>query len=86
MAIKRKIPAPPDGNLRDAELVDIKTSKEPLNVYELADGSVISLKTVVTEIWRVDGVWDQEGNPLYVVKSGNIASTTAPEDLRRKLS
>ena len=86
MAIRRKIPTPPDGAVREAELIEIASSKEPTNVYELSDGSVISLKTVVTEIWRVDGVYDGDGNPLYVTKSGNIATTTASEKLRKKLS
>ena len=86
MGIKRKIPSPPDGQLRDAELIEINSSNERSNTYELADGTVISLKTVVTEIWRVEGVYDQDGNPLYITKSGTLATATAPESLKRKMS
>ncbi len=85
-AIRRKIPTPPDGRLREAELIRIENSQENSNTYELSDGSLLTLKTVVTEIWRVDGVYDQEGNPMYVTKSGNIATVTSPEILRRKTS
>lgn len=85
-AIRRKIPTPPDGQLREAELIPIENSQENSNTYELSDGSLLTLKTVVTEICRVDGVYDQEGNPQYVAKSGNIASVTSPEALRRKTS
>ena len=84
--IRRKIPTPPDGQLRDAEMITLKSSDEPPNIYELGDGSIVTLKTVVTEIWRVEGVFDQEGNPMYITKSANIATTNAPENLRRKMS
>lgn len=84
--IKRKIPTPPDGKEREAELIEIKNSKEPPNIYELADGSLFTLKTVVTEIWRVEGVYDEQGNPYYVAKSANIATVTAPEDIRQRIS
>lgn len=86
MSIRKKIPSPPDGRERDAELIPIKTSNENSNVYELEDGSVLSLKTVVTEIWRVDDVYDQEGNPFYLTKSTNIATVTSPQKLRRQTS
>ena len=86
MAIRKKIPSPPDGQPRDAELIPVKTAKELVNVYELEDGSVISFKVVVTEIWRVDGVYDNEGNPSYIVRSANIVTITAPENLRRRSS
>ena len=85
-AIRKKIPTPPDGQLRDAELVEVKEAREPTNVYDLADGSVLSLRTVVTEIWRVDGVFDAEGNPQYITRSGNITTVTAPEKLRQRTS
>ncbi len=85
-AIKRKIPTPPDGKEREAELIEIKNSKEPPNTYELADGSLFTLKTVVTEIWRVEEVYDDQGNPFYLAKSTNIATVTAPEEIRRRTS
>lgn len=84
--IKRKIPSPPDGQLREAELVPVKSSSEHANVYELEDGSLISLKVVVTEIWRIEGVYDADGNPAYITKSGNVVTVTAPENLRRRSS
>ena len=86
MPIKRKIPTPPDGQMRDAELISVKTSNEPPNVYELEDGSLLTLKTVVTEVWRIVGQYDPEGNPAYITKSGNIATVSAPAELRRKTS
>ena len=84
--ILRKIPAPPDGALRDCEMVGVLKSTEHTNTYELADGSVLSMRTLVTEIWRVVDQYDAEGNPLYIAKSGNLMTVSAPESLRKKLS
>ena len=82
--IRRRIPAPPDGQQREAELIQIADQRENPSVFELADGSVISLRVVVTEIWRVLDYYDESGNPVYVIRSGNMATVTAPETLRRR--
>jgi len=82
--IRQRIPTPPDGQMRESELVPVTTQQESANVYQLADGSVVSLRTVVTEVWRVIDNYDANGNPLYVLRSGNMATVTAPENLRRR--
>lgn len=84
--IKRKMPTPPDGREREAALVPVKSSQEFSNVYELEDGTIFSLKTVVTEIWRVEGVFDEQGNPFYLSRSTNIATVTAPDSLKKRMS
>ena len=83
---RRKLPVGPGGKLKDATLVPIEESQEKSSTYRLADGSEITLRIVVTEIWRFDGEYDQEGNPAYLIKSGNMATVHAPETLRRKES
>ena len=85
VAIRQKIPGP-GGQSVDAELIEITTSNEKSNTYELADGSVLSLKTVVTEIWRVEGHYDEQGNPMYITRSTNMATVNSPEGLRRRMS
>lgn len=62
----------------------VTDSKEPWQEYQLIDGSTIRLKAIVSEIWRVDGEYDAEGNPLYAVKSQVFSSVHAPEHLKRK--
>jgi len=42
------------------------------------------MKIVVTEVLRIDGQYDAEGNPVYFVKSANIISVIAPEELMKK--
>lgn len=64
--------------------VGFQVSGEHWNHYLLDDGTVIRLKTVVTEIVRVDGEHDTEGNPVYIVKSQNVMAVSPPEELKKK--
>jgi hypothetical protein len=80
--IRRKIAAAPGQPPKDAELVEVNNSSENWNQYLLSDGTLIKLKAVVTEVWRVEGEYDPDGNPVYVVRSGNIVTVNAPEDKR----
>lgn len=57
---------------------------EHWNEYLVEDGSVLRVKLVATEVVRVDGQYDQEGNPLYIVNSTNVLAVSSPEDLMRK--
>ncbi len=83
MAIRRKVPIRPGEAPKEAELVPINQSNEHWNEYFLVDGSVVRLKTVATEIWRVLDEFDQDGNPVYVVRSGNIVNVIGAENLRK---
>lgn len=81
---KRRIPLGPGGPEKDAQLVDVQQSSEYWNQYLLGDGTVVKMKLVVTEVWRIDGEWDQEGNPIYVVKSSNVVTVNPPDELRKR--
>ena len=40
----------------------------------------------VAQVLRVDGQFDQEGNPVYILKStATIALVSVPEELRKKV-
>jgi hypothetical protein len=82
--VRRKIALSPGGPSKDAELIEVQNASEQWSHYILADGSVIRLKPVVIEIWRVIGEYDPEGNPLYVVRSRNVLAVTAPDEMRRQ--
>lgn len=84
--MRRKIAVGPGGPAKDAELVEVQRSSEQWNEYLLADGSVVRLKAIVTEVWRVIDEFDAEGNPAYVVRSRNVVTVTAPDELRRPQS
>jgi hypothetical protein len=81
---KRKIRFPPGGLEKDAQLIDIQQSNEHWNNYLLGDGTVLKIKLVATEVWRIENEWDQEGNPVYVIKSSNVVTVNPSEELRKK--
>jgi hypothetical protein len=63
--------------------MDFKTIKEEWNEYQLNDGSIIRMKLVVTNIVRVPDQYDNVGNPIYVVRSSNVLTVSAPEKLKK---
>ena len=71
---------------REVEATDIgfRQVREDWNEYELQDGTTLRMKTVVSDIVRVEGEYDNEGNPIYVVKSGNVLVVKAPDHLKQK--
>lgn len=79
---RRKITTP-DGQLADAVELGYRTSGEYWNEYLADDGSVIRLKPVVTGIMRVEGQFDPQGDPVYVVNTANVVVVSAPDELRR---
>jgi hypothetical protein len=60
------------------------SSQEFWNEYLLDDGTVVRVKLVATEFLRVDGQFDADGNPVYVVKSTNVMSIQSPEALKKR--
>jgi hypothetical protein len=71
---------------RDVEAtpIDVVTDREFWNEYQLHDGSLIKVKLIVTEILRVVGEYDPEGNPVYIMKSGNVLTVNSPDALKRR--
>jgi hypothetical protein len=73
----------PDGREVDATEIGFRSSGEHWNEYLVDDGTVIRIKVIATEVMRIEDEYDADGNPLYLVKSGNVVAISAPEDLRR---
>ena len=72
------------GQQVDAASVDAAQATERWNEYLLDDGTVLKAKLVLTNVFRVDGQYDPEGNPVYVIQSTNVLSVNAPEGLRKR--
>ena len=73
------------GNPTEVSEVPIAHSEERANEYELEDGSVIRFRAVATAVLRIDNQFDGEGNPLYLVKNGQVVTVVkAPDHLRKK--
>ncbi len=75
---------PFQGKEVDATEVEFQIRKEDWNEYQLMDGSAIKIKMVVGRVLRVQGEYDNEGNPVYVVKSQNMLMVNSPDTLRKK--
>jgi hypothetical protein len=81
---ERKIKAPlPTGQIVDASEVPVAESTERWSESTLEDGTVIKCKPVILGVTRLDGHYDPEGNPFYMVKSNLVmAIVSVPEHLR----
>ena len=73
-----------NGQQVDAQLVEVTQGGERWNEYLLEDGTIMKVKLVLTNVYRAEGQYDAEGNPIYIVQSTNVLSVNAPEELRRK--
>ena len=73
-----------NGRQVQATPVEVNQAAERWNEYLLEDGAVLKIKLVLTKALRLDGTYDGEGNPVYVVQSTNVTSVNAPDGLRKK--
>jgi hypothetical protein len=73
----------PNGQQVEASVLTFRTTNEDFSEYLLDDGTVVKLKVVVTDVARVEGIFDPQGNPLYIVQSTNVMSVDAPNELRK---
>ena len=72
------------GNLVEGISVGVVESTERFSEVRLEDGTTIRTKLSVFDAVRIDGQWDKEGNPVYVVKSHNIVTVVeSPERLKK---
>jgi len=69
-------------NIVAGTLVDFETLREEYNSYKLADGSIIRMKTVVTNIIRTEE-FAPTGEPIYVVNSQNVLVADVPDELKK---
>lgn len=79
----KRVKANLNGEWVDAEEVHVNSMNEHLNTYLLDDGSTVTMRAVVISIVRAIDRYDPEGNPVYVVKSQNVLSVSAPDRLRK---
>ncbi len=82
MERRKKIQISPD-TWADVTEVGFRSSGENWNEYLADDGTVIRIKLVVTEVLRIDGQYDEQGNPAYLIKSSNVTAVSAPDDMRK---
>lgn len=81
--MERNTKVPFEGKAAEGLDIDFKTIKEEWNEYQVNDGTIIRMKVVVTNIVKLTDKYDKEGNPIYLVKSSNVLSISAPEKLKK---
>ena len=64
----------------EVEEVEVLTETERWNEYQLADGSVLSVKSVLVKVCRAVNEKAPDGTALYVINSQNVVKvkTTKP--------
>lgn len=81
--MRKRVVRGPDGVDKNAVEISYRVTGEHWNEYLVDDGTVIRLKPVVTQVLRIEGEFDQNGDPLYFLQSTNIMSISAPDELRK---
>jgi hypothetical protein len=73
----------PDGGSIEGQEVEFTPVQEPWSTYRLEDGYGIRFKAIVTQVIRTEKR-DQDGNPVYMVRSSNVLAVSPPETFRKK--
>jgi hypothetical protein len=69
-----------------AEEVEFEVPEgEKWNKYILHDGTELKLKAIVAEIFRVEGQYAPNGDPMYSVNASIIVNSNSPEQLKKKV-
>ena len=63
--------------------VEMLEAKERWSEYRLADGTTLRLKPVLIAIFRAEGQYTQDGEPVYNMKSTLITDVRVPEALTK---
>jgi hypothetical protein len=63
--------------------IEMLEAKERWSEYRLADGTTLRLKPVMIAIFRAEGQYTQDGEPVYNMKSTLITDVRAPEALTK---
>ncbi len=84
MERKIKLPNPLTGESVDATEIGHRSNGEHWNEHLLDDGTVVRVKLIVTNIYRIDDAYNDKGEPVYMIESSNVVSTSVPEELMKK--
>jgi len=75
------------GQTVEAESLSYKSLNEPWSLYQLDDGSIIKIKLVISDVFKLPTPDPLTGLPQYVIRSSNVMSVEPPEsvDSKRKV-
>lgn len=81
MGAKRKVRF--QGNEVWGEEVEFEAEREAFNTYLLEDGTKLKIKTVVSQVIRLEA-YKADGEPVYMVNATNVIAAVVPERLKKK--
>ncbi len=85
MPERRKIVRDQTGAEVEGVVVDVVESTERFSDIRLEDGTLVRIRPVIVEVIRIEGKWDNEGKPLYVIRSANVMTVDdVDESLQKK--
>lgn len=79
----RTVPVTHEGKQYDGIPVDVSSTNENFNQYLLEDGTVLRTRAILVSVTRVPDVYDNQDNPLYIVRQQNLVIAESPESLRK---
>ncbi len=83
---KRTVEYPPGTQVTGTD-VEIAESRERFNELTLEDGTILRMRTNVIEVTRVDDQWNDNGDPVYVVKSSTTVTVVeASQEFKKKMA
>jgi hypothetical protein len=54
--------------------------------YQLDDGSVLKIKLVLLDVIKLDGEFNDNGDPVYQFAAQQIVTVVVPDELKRKVN
>jgi hypothetical protein len=67
----------------DATEVEMLDAKEVWSEYRLSDGTKVRIKPVMIAVFRAEGEFTADGEPVYNMKSTLITDIRAPANLAK---
>jgi hypothetical protein len=61
--------------------IEILEAKERWSEYRLADGTTLRLRPVMIAVFRADGQYTTDGDPVYNMKSTLVTDVRAPDSV-----
>jgi hypothetical protein len=68
----------------EADKIPVSGMREEWNQYMLEDGTVLRVRLIVSDVLRVVGEYNSDGDPVYIIKSTNFVNSDVPSQLRKK--
>ena len=76
--------ASPTGLTGPTEPVGIKSANEPWTTCILEDGTTLEIRPVIVAVRRSRNRFNDDGSPIYEVKSAILTNATSPKKLYKK--